>query len=88
MKLGIKNTLAVLDALKLLAVDAVAIAHNGVGLGSLSKLMTIAKQAKILAISAKDALPELADLDGDEAQQLAEASFEAVKSVLLAVNNV
>lgn len=88
MKLGIDNTLQVLDALKTLAIEAIDVAQKGVGLRSLGALMEIAKQAKTLANAARSAIPELGDLDADEAAKLASASFNGVKEILLAVSPV
>lgn len=88
MHLGIDNTLVVLEALKGLALQAIEVAQKGVGLRSLGALMEVARQAKLLAATAREALPELQDLDADEAAKLASASFNAVKEVLVAVSPV
>ncbi len=40
---------------------------------------------KDLAHESHEALPELKDIDGAEAGQLAEASYEVIKSIVLAI---
>ena len=83
--LGVSKTLEVFEDVKVLAVQGIHVVKGGVGLGSLGKLLELAKAVNELIKDVPAALPELQDLDQQESAQLAQAAFGLVKSIIEAV---
>ena len=82
---GIEKSLEVFEDLEKLGVELVKIAKNGLGLGSMFRVLEILKNAAELVKDAQGAIPELADLDPKESGQLAERAFVLVKNIIVAV---
>ena len=85
---GIQKTIEVFDDLGGLAVSGLSIAmefKHGVGigaiLGSVSKILVLAKSVEELIKDLPGALPELLDLDADESKKIGEAAFLLVKKI-------
>lgn len=83
--LGIQHSLEVVQDLGRLATTGIELAKHGVGLRSLRKLWDMAEDAKELFDDARAALPELKDLDPEEAGQLARECYLVVRKVIDAV---
>lgn len=85
MVLGIDHTKKVVLSIGALVVQGVGIAKNGVGLTTLPKLLSILQSVKSLSSEAQAALPELKDVDANEASELVSVVYGVVKDVLVAV---
>ncbi len=89
---GISKTLEVFDDLGVLAVDGIIVAKSfahgaGIGavMGSIGKLMEIAKAIEELVKDIPQALPELKDLDASEVSILSSKAYALVKKVIESV---
>lgn len=83
---GVEKTIETFDDLGNLAVSVISIVKaKGISFGTLPKLLDMLNQINELIKDAPLALPELADLDGQEAAQVGGAAFGLVKKVLSAV---
>ncbi len=94
MKVGIEKSLEVFSDLGLMAVSGVQIAKsfkNGIGigtiLGSMTQLVALGKSVEELVKDLPAALPELVDLDGQEAARIGQAAYDLVRKVLEAVKS-
>lgn len=91
MSLPITQTLKTLADLQAVVVGAVKMAKDAKvgGFGSwatlLSDVMRVATDVKTIVTDAPGALPELKDVDGEEAGQIATAAYECVKAVIAAI---
>lgn len=89
--LPVTNTLQTIADLQGLLLDAVKLEKDAkAGVlhfpAVLAGVLSIGGDIKALTAEAPQALPELKDLDANEAGQLAEASFGLVKAVLSALS--
>jgi hypothetical protein len=82
---GIDNTLKVLADLQIVSCDLIKVLKKGVGLGSLKVLLGMLDEIKSIAVNAPKALPELNDIDKDEAGRIASASYVLVRAIIAAV---
>lgn len=62
--------------------DGVQIVKHGVGLGSIYQIFQVIADVKELIMEAPHALPELRDIDSQEAGELASAAYEMVKHII------
>lgn len=62
--------------------NGIEIFKNGIGLGSLKKVFALEKEFKDLIAEAKQAMPELKDLDPSEVQLLLASSYALVKKII------
>lgn len=90
--MGIEKALEVFDDLGILAISGVTLAkefRHGVGigaiLGSLGKIVALAKSVEELVKDVPAALPELMDLDGMEAAKIGQAAYLLVKKMVDAI---
>lgn len=84
---GIQKSLETLESIGNLSVDAIAIVKaGGFKLSVLPKILDALNQINELVKDAPAALPELADIDAQEAAQLGAASFALVKKVIVAIS--
>ncbi len=83
---GIDKTLETFSDLSKLSVDVIAVIKSGgITFGSLPKILSMVSEISELMKDAPAALPELQDLDMNEAGQVGAAAFALVKSVIQAV---
>lgn len=68
-----------------LVVQGVGISRNGLSLSSFPQLLGILQSLKTLSLEAQAALPELKDIDVNEAAELAAIVYGVVKDVVAAV---
>lgn len=85
MKVGIDHSKQVLADLSKMAVDAIHLAKNGVGFGSLKQIMDLVSESKDLIVQSKASIIELSDLDSNEFQAIAASCYDLVKNVIAAV---
>lgn len=83
--LGIQHSKQVIADLGKLAVDGIALVKKSSGLGEIRAVLALMGDFKALVSDARSALPELKELDAQEAAQLAEQSYEAVRAVVAAL---
>jgi hypothetical protein len=84
VKIGIKETLEILDGLELLGVAGVKISKDGLAMDDIVHLVSVAKEFEVLSDAVEggdDALKELKDLDQDEAISLLVRLFALVKAL-------
>lgn len=84
MTVSIDKTLETIDDVGKLMIDVVALMRSGVSRASLGRARAIVGDLCELASDAPAALPELADLDSDEAIRLGGAAYTLVKKILIA----
>ena len=82
---GIVETRKAFLGIAELAADAISLVRNGIGFGSFAKILEILSDIKVLAEAAQKALPELMDIDEEEAGELATAAYQAIRRILEAV---
>lgn len=86
---GIVKTLETFDDLGKLSVDLIAVFKGGgVRLGMLPTLLDMVTQISELIKDAPAALPELQELDAQEAAMIGGAAFSLVKKVIVALSAV
>mgnify|MGYP001593594279 CR=1 FL=1 len=85
MSLGIAKTLEVISGVGEIVASAIAVSKNGVNLADLPRLMAMASQAVELISDARDAFPELKDIDGVESAKLGQASYVMVRKILTSI---
>jgi hypothetical protein len=73
MQYGIDNLLKVVDNIGNIAIAGITIAKTGIGLGLLSKGVSILSQSTSIALSLKECLNEVKDLDAEEKVRLLDA---------------
>lgn len=81
MSEGIDNTLKLIDAVKLTAVDCISIAKGGLTIGDIPKALKLMFDLKSIYDAAPKVMPELKDVDGKEAAELSESAYEAFKAI-------
>ncbi len=82
---GLDKTFLFLDALKVVACDAIKVAKHGIGIGVVGTLWEMASEVKVMVSDAKEVLPELSDLDASESARLGAYAFAAIKEILVAI---
>jgi len=84
LKLGIKNILEIMDAMKIVAASVKKISADGkVSVADLVHLVDIFKNYDVLSLAVQDAgevVKEIKDLDSEEANQILAKVFEIVAS--------
>jgi hypothetical protein len=87
-KVGLKETLEIVKAVKLLAVTGVEIGKDGLGVEDIAKALELVKKLDVVFEAVKGLHlvdDELKDLEQDELLQLGAAAYDLVKDVILAV---
>lgn len=82
---GIARSVETIQDVGEIVVDLAVLMKHGLGLGSISKLLAVLADVKELIADAQAALPELSDVDANEAGQLAAASYTQIKRIVAAV---
>lgn len=82
---GIQNLLDTIESVGELVVDVTELVKRGIGIGSLGKLFEVLGDAKELVENATASLPELTDVDADEAGLLASAAYVQIQRIVTAV---
>ncbi len=82
---GITHTLKMLANIKEILIEVVALAKHGIGIGAVGQIFALLGQVKSLIAEAPAVLPEIKDLDAQEAGKLAEASYDLVKATIQAI---
>ena len=82
---GVDKTLEVIQDISGIVTASIAVAKSGVNLGSIPAFLKIAQHAVELLKDAKAALPELKDIDGNEAAKIGEASYKLIREIVAAV---
>lgn len=83
---GVVHVVHTIDAIGALLVDGVAIFKNGFSvMAAVSHGTDLAKQIKVLATEAAQALPELAGMDTADATVVAGAAYAMVQKFVAAV---
>lgn len=86
MSLGIAKTLATFSDIQKLAVDAIDIVKvGGFRLSVIPKIVDAMTEVNALIQDAPEALPELQDLDMQEASQVGGAAYSLVKAIITAI---
>jgi hypothetical protein len=85
MALGVQKSLEVITDVEVLVVEVVDLLKSGVSLSKFGKILTIVGVVQELVADAKEALPELKEVDAAEAGKLAEASYKAVQKIVQAL---
>lgn len=80
-KLGVEASLKVLAAVGELVVDGLDLVKSP-ALSKLKKVVELVDDVVSVAAAAPDALPELAELDGEDAAKLGAAAYAVVKKVV------
>lgn len=80
-KLGVDASLKVLAAVGELVVDGLDVV-KAPALGKLKKVLELVDDVLAVASAAPDALPELAELDAEDAAKLGAAAYAVVKKVV------
>lgn len=81
---GVEHTTKFLNGLSHMVVEAIGIAKNGVGFGAYRQVMGLMGEMKSMLAEAKLSLPELKDLDGDDAVELGQVAYECVAAIVAA----
>lgn len=81
---GVEHTTKFISVLSTMVVEAISISKNGVGFSALRKAMGMIGEMKVMLSEAKGALPELKDLDKDEALQLGELAYKCIADIISA----
>ncbi len=85
---SIDNTLSVFSELSKLSLDGISIVKaGGLKLSELGKLLDVAIQIGKLVKDVPASLPELKDLDAQEAAQVGAAAFDLVKGIIVAIGS-
>lgn len=82
---GIAKSVETIQDVGEVVVDVATLVKGGVSLGNLGHLLAILNDVKELIADARQALPELADVDAAEAGQLATAAYTQIKRIVVAV---
>ncbi len=82
MVTGVGNTLEVIESLGTVAANAVGVLRGKASWGDIGKLLSLLSEVKDIIAAAPGVLPELIDVDANEAAQLGRAAYEAVKRVV------
>lgn len=82
--MGVEHTTKFLHALTHLVVEAIGLAKNGVGLSTYRQGLSMLAQMRVLVLEAKESLPELKDLDTDEAVELGHVAYKCVARIVAA----
>ena len=83
-KLGIEKTIEFIEKATRLVIDILTLIKGGFGWSSATKLIGLLGKVKDLLVGAKAVLPELKDLDGQEAVELGAAAYEAITKIVSA----
>ncbi len=81
---GVEHTSKFLYALSHMVVEAIGIAKHGVGFSAYRQVMGMMGEMRVMVSEAKEALPELADLDTDDAVELGKVAYECVAAIVTA----
>lgn len=80
--MGVEKTKEVFADLQAIVVDAIKISKSGMNVfSSMSNIVALMGDIKKLAVDAPQALPELMDLDQDEAAQVGQAAYVCFKRI-------
>lgn len=79
---GIEHAKKTLEGLAELTCDAISIVRKGGGLSAVKKAFEVLSDVKVLIEEAPQALPELADLSGEECAELGASAYVAVKRIV------
>jgi hypothetical protein len=71
--------------IKEILLEVISLAKHGIGIGAVGQIFAMLGQVKSIIAEAPAVLPEIKDLDGQEAGKLAEASYDLVKSMIQAI---
>lgn len=82
---GVDNTLKFFADLQVLVLNVVALVKQGITWQSIVALLSLASEVGALVVDAKNALPELADLDTAESAQIAQAAYVCIAAIVAAV---
>lgn len=80
-KLGVVSAIKTIEVVSELVVDVVDLLKGGL-LGKVSKVVELVQDVTGLVAAAPDALPELLELDAEDAAKIGEASYRAVKKIV------
>lgn len=83
---GIDHTKKTIESLSTLVTDLVSVAISGIGFSTIPKLFQVAADIKEIASEIPQSLPELNDLDAQEAAQLGSAAYDIIKNIIVQLN--
>ncbi len=79
---GVEHTSKFLYALSHMVVEAIGIAKHGIGFSAYREVVGMMGEMRVMIAEAKEALPELADLDTEDAIELGKVAYECVASIV------
>lgn len=83
---GVEHTAKFLEALTHMVVEAIHISKTGVGFSAYRRVMGLMGEMKIMIHEAKESLPELSDLDTEEALELGDVAYKCVAKIVMAAS--